>query len=41
MSSWAAETYPWFVIVNWPVLSNELVPTTQYDRTIVDLGCRN
>src|ERR1700733_32796 len=30
MSSWAAETYPWSVMLNAPVLSNELVPITQY-----------
>ena len=30
MSSWAAETYPWLVRVNCPVLSNESVPITQY-----------
>ena len=29
-SSWAAETYPWLVMVNWRVLSNEPVLTTQY-----------
>jgi hypothetical protein len=48
MSSWAAETYPWLVIVNSPVLSNEPVPTTQYAaplsisfpelKRLVDLG---
>src|SRR5580704_14325605 len=29
-SSCIGETYPWLVRVNLPVLSNELVPTTQY-----------
>src|SRR6202171_6805095 len=29
-SACAAETYPWFVRLNWPVASNEPVPTTQY-----------
>ena len=29
-SSCFGETYPWLVRVNLPVLSNDLVPTTQY-----------